>query len=175
VRDSTKTSGNEKQYQPPQNQRYPSGKRKKRQSRFRGTAYQNQDSKFPRVENTVRMSTNNFDDTTDFNTNTQFINPEKAYYDSQNAQSQGQLYYPYRTNTASELNVGPLAPYYINSNNQLSNNNENRQFDSNPYSTNNYNPVSPFYRQNRDPMQNNQNQNGKFNPMTHQDIHQYDG
>lgn len=205
------TSGNEQQYQPPQNQRYPNGRRKKRQS-FQGTAYQGQDTKFPRVENTVPMSSTQDDPTPNFNTGANNFNPQRAYYDSQNRQ--GAMYYPYQTNVAPTLadyqrqyyqntyngfgtyttnnrfdpssQTGPLSPYYVNSNSQLTNSNnaDGRQFDTNPYSTNKYNPVSPYYNQSNSLTGNNangqfgtlnNNDNNRFNPANHQDIRQYDG
>ncbi|KAI6177095.1 hypothetical protein M3Y97_00870000 [Aphelenchoides bicaudatus] len=94
VQQVPRTSGNEQQYQPPQNQYYSNGRRKKRQTGgFQGTSYQGQDNKFPRVENTVQSSGAARDDPTpNFNTGSNNFNSQRAFYDSQN--SQGGMYYP---------------------------------------------------------------------------------
>lgn len=80
--------------------------------------------------------------------------------------------------------VGPLAPYYLNKNSQYTRGDrgdEEKQVDNNPYSTNKYNPINPFYNQTQmngfgaSVGLGSSNDNLRFNPSTHLDVHQYDG
>ncbi|KAI6235524.1 hypothetical protein M3Y95_00060700 [Aphelenchoides besseyi] len=194
VRSSTnmQNSGNEQQYQPPQNQRFPTnGRRKRRQSSFQGTAYKDQDLKFPRVENTIPVSMY-FDDSTNDNT--------FATTNTFNNQNQAPaMYYPYRTDVNNDNSLQnrqffdsstnnnrytsdatsrnyQLSPHYIPTNQQQFN---DQRFANNPttndFYTNNVRANNSLLNPNRNSNLYRVNDNSRiFNPQNHEDIRQYD-
>ncbi|CAD5222441.1 unnamed protein product [Bursaphelenchus xylophilus] len=139
--------------------------RRKRQSAYAGTAYNNQDLKFPREENTIPMSPQ-FDALSAGGFNGDNSGFQTA---NTNSNSNGAMYYPYRTTTnsnfgqntnnnlnglqfdqsSSNFNRGTTS----NSNFGTSNSNLNgRQFDQSAYNSNlnsnfgrNSNNVKEFY------------------------------
>lgn len=100
VQTSPSSSGDESMYQPPEVQRRPA---RQAQSSLAGTAYRNQDLKFPREENTIPMA-------------------DLPQRDQPGQQGRGALgdydivdgtamYYPYRTSTAQGGAAGPALQY----------------------------------------------------------------
>ncbi|KAI6201322.1 hypothetical protein M3Y96_00829400 [Aphelenchoides besseyi] len=189
-------SGNEQQYQPPQNQRFPTnGRRKRRQSAYEGTAYKDQDLKFPRVENTIPVSMY-FDDSTNSNT--------FATANTFNNQNQATaMYYPYRTDvnndnslqnrqyfdsstnnnqyTSSAMSRNyQLSPHYIPTNQQQFNDNRFANNQNNPttndfYTNSNLRANNSLLNPNRNSNLYGVNDNSRiFNPQNHEDIRQYD-
>jgi hypothetical protein len=117
------------------------------------------------------------------------VGPTLADYQRQYYQNTYNGFGTYTTSNRFDPNsqTGQLAPYYVSSNSQLTNNNVNndvRQFDTNAYSTNKYNPISPYYKNqtnglnaftSTDGQFGTSNDNSRLNSANHQDIHQYDG
>ncbi|KAI6241017.1 hypothetical protein M3Y99_00412600 [Aphelenchoides fujianensis] len=187
TRRTSPASGNEQQYQPPQTQRFPNGRRK-RQSTFRGTAYEHQDDKFPRVENTIPTSAF-FDDSANRNTGFSTSNSFNT-----NTNQGASMYYPYRTDVndasfgqnrqfspsssayANNYRSDPygggssassgyqLSPHYISPDQQT----------TNGFSTNQNADNTRFFDSTNNARFGVNNNGRVFNPQNHDDIRQYD-
>ncbi|CAD5217683.1 unnamed protein product [Bursaphelenchus okinawaensis] len=134
--------------------------RARRQSAYAGTAYNNQDLKFPREENTIPMSAQ-----FDAFGSSAFYDDNSNINSNNNMNSGSSMYYPYRTDTNSNLGQsgqdGNTGPYYYDHVNKQSYNDYastsngdaygSQLYDSSSYSSqngySNQNPYSNPYGQ----------------------------